>query len=107
MHAHLRRLVPSLDLIQVCYHGGDTHDQPCDCRKPKPGMLTTAAAQLGLDLAKSWMIGDRWGDIDAGHAAGCRTVFIDHGYTERTPAIPPHFTAASFAQAAGIILAES
>lgn len=107
MHAHLRRLVPSLDLIQVCYHGGDAHSQPCNCRKPKPGMLTAAAAQLGLDLAKSWMIGDRWGDIDAGHAAGCRTILINHGYTERAPQTPPHFTADSFAQAAGIILAVS
>ena len=107
MHAHLQRLVPTLDLIQACYHGGDAHGQPCDCRKPKPGMLTAAAAQLGLDLARSWMVGDRWGDIDAGHAAGCRTVFIDHGYTERAPARPPHFTTGSFPEAVGIILAES
>ncbi|MFZ5496120.1 MAG: D-glycero-alpha-D-manno-heptose-1,7-bisphosphate 7-phosphatase [Verrucomicrobiota bacterium] len=107
MHAHLRRLVPSLDLVQVCYHGGEAHGQPCDCRKPKPGMLTAAAAQLGLDLARSWMVGDRWGDIDAGHAAGCRTVFIDHGYAERAPARPPHFTVKTFPDAVGIILAAS
>ncbi len=106
MHAHLRRLVPSLDLIQVCYHGGDAYGQPCACRKPKPGMLTEAATKLGLDLGRSWMVGDRWGDIDAGHAAGCRTVFIDHGYSECAPATPPHFTVPSFTAAVGIILAQ-
>jgi D-glycero-D-manno-heptose 1,7-bisphosphate phosphatase len=106
MHAYLQQLVPSLDLIQVCYHGGDAHGQPCACRKPKPGMLLEAAAKLGLDLKRSWMVGDRWGDIDAGHAAGCRTLFIDHGYTERAPAHPPHFTVTTFPAAAGIILAQ-
>ncbi len=105
MHARLSELVPALELIQVCYHGGDAHGQPCACRKPKPGMLIDAARQLGLDLARSWMVGDRWGDIDAGHAAGCRTIFIDHGYTERPPARAPHFTVHDFAAAAGIILA--
>lgn len=105
MHARLRELVPTLELIQVCYHGGDAHGQPCDCRKPKPGMLTDAARRLGLDLARSWMVGDRWGDIDAGHAAGCRTVFIDHGYAERAPARPPHYTVRDFTAATGIILA--
>jgi D-glycero-D-manno-heptose 1,7-bisphosphate phosphatase len=106
MHARLRALVPALDLVQVCYHGGEAHGQPCDCRKPKPGMLTGAAARLGLDLAHSWMIGDRWGDIDAGHAAGCRTIFIDHGYSERAPSRPPEFTVRTFADAVGIILAQ-
>lgn len=106
MHAHLQRLVPSLDLIQVCYHGGDAHGQPCACRKPKPGMLLDATALLGLDLKRSWMVGDRWGDIDAGHAAGCRTVFIDHGYTERAPTHAPHFTIRTFPEAVGIILAQ-
>ena len=103
MHARLLELIPSLDRIEVCYHPGrgknSTH------RKPAPGMLLDAARALGIDLARSWMVGDRWGDIEAGHAAGCRTVFIDHGYTERAPAQPPHFTVKSLAEAVGIILA--
>ncbi len=105
MHARLRELIPSLDLVQVCCHGGAAHGQPCDCRKPAPGMLLDAAARLGLDLTRSWMVGDRWGDIDAGHAAGCRTIFLDRGYTEalRTK---PHFTARSLLDAAGMILAQ-
>jgi D-glycero-D-manno-heptose 1,7-bisphosphate phosphatase len=107
MHARLQELIPALDLIQVCYHGGDAYGQPCECRKPKPGMLLDAAQKFDLDLNRSWMVGDRWGDIDAGHAAGCRTLFIDHGYTERAPAQPPHFVVPTFTAAAGIILAES
>jgi len=67
--------------------------------------LLDAAKRWDLDLAASWMIGDRWRDIDAGHAAGCRTVFIDWGYAEALRQ-PPDFTVRSFAEAAGIILAQ-
>jgi D-glycero-D-manno-heptose 1,7-bisphosphate phosphatase len=51
---------------------------PCECRKPAPGMLLDAAAELELDLPSSWMIGDTDIDIAAGRAAGCRTVLIGH-----------------------------
>lgn len=105
MHARLRELIPCLDLVQTCYHGGTAHGQPCTCRKPAPGMLLNAARILNLDLSASWMIGDRWRDVDAGHAAGCRTIFIDHGYHERSPDHAPHHTVKDFTQAAGIILA--
>jgi D-glycero-D-manno-heptose 1,7-bisphosphate phosphatase len=73
-------------------------------RKPKPGMLTDAAATLGLDLARSWMIGDRWRDVDCGHAAGCHTIFIDCGYNEPIRQ-KPDYTVRTLAEAAGIILA--
>lgn len=104
MHAHLRTLVPQLDLIQVCYHAGTDQGQPCECRKPKPKMLLDAATQLGLDLNRSWMVGDRWRDIDCGAAAGVRTIFIDWGYDEQLRA-KPDFTVKTFPDAAGIILA--
>lgn len=104
MHRCLRELIPSLGHIEVCYHGGEKFGQPCDCRKPKPGMLLTAAAIYGLDLGRSWMIGDRWRDIDCGRAAGCRTILIDHGYDEQLRS-PPDFTVADFPSAVGIILA--
>ncbi len=52
----------------------------CDCRKPKPGMLMRAARELEIDLAKSWMIGDRLTDLQAGAAAGCRTILVRTGY---------------------------
>ena len=81
MHAILREtIVP--DLIQVCYH---RQDEGCSCRKPKPGMLLLAAAELGIDLSRSFMVGDRWSDIDAGVAAGCWTIFLDRGYGEKKP----------------------
>ena len=75
----LRRL--ALDSVEVCYHPGKG-ESDCLCRKPKPGMLTRAAQEFGIDLKRSWMVGDRWRDIDCGHAAGCRTIFIDRGYNE-------------------------
>lgn len=81
MHRRLARLLP-LDAIYVCTH--DDGDD-CDCRKPKPGMLYTAAGQLGIDLSESYVIGDRWRDIAAGRQAGCRTIHIDRRYRERQP----------------------
>ena len=81
-----------LDEMRVCPH--DDADG-CHCRKPRPGMLTDAAAAHGIDLAASWMVGDRFRDIEAGQAAGCRTLFIDYGYPERPPALPPTAVAAS------------
>jgi D-glycero-D-manno-heptose 1,7-bisphosphate phosphatase len=71
-----------LDAVMVCPH--DDADQ-CHCRKPEPGLLLAAAARYGIDLTQSWMVGDRWRDVEAGRAAGCRTVFIDYGYDEKRP----------------------
>ena len=81
-----------LDEMRLCPH--DDADA-CHCRKPLPGMLTDAAAAHGIDLAASWMVGDRFRDIEAGQGAGCRTLFIDHGYPERPPTQPPTAVAAS------------
>lgn len=50
---------------------------PCDCRKPQPGMLLEAAAAHGIDLARSWMVGDSDADVGAGRAAGCRTLLVE------------------------------
>jgi D-glycero-D-manno-heptose 1,7-bisphosphate phosphatase len=73
------------DRIVVCYH--DDADG-CECRKPAPGMLLAAAEDMALDLATSFMVGDRWRDIDAGRRAGCRTIFVDRGCEERRPENP-------------------
>ena len=91
-----------LDLIhvQVCPH--DDGDG-CTCRKPEPGMLTAAARAWNIDLASSFMVGDRWRDVEAGQRAGVRTVFIDYEYQERQPYNPDH-TVQSLAQAADWIL---
>lgn len=72
-----------LHSIKVCYH--DDGDQ-CVCRKPSPGLLLQAAVEYNLDLTKSYMIGDRWKDIDAGKNAGCRTVWLNRAYIEKQPA---------------------
>ena len=101
MHARLRTLLPELDRIEVCYDPG--RGEVSRRRKPEPGMLLDAAAALGLDLKRCWMIGDRWRDIDCGRRAGVRTVFIDWGYTEELDA-PPDFTVKSFGAAADVIL---
>ncbi len=102
IHDRLRAQLP-IDRIEVCYDAGGAQP-PSAFRKPAPGMLLRAARELGLDLAGSWMVGDRWRDIDCGRAAGCRTVFIDSGYAEALRE-RPDFTAPSLAAAADIILA--
>lgn len=99
MHAVMRKLLP-LDGVEVCYHSGR---EPCPCRKPAPGMLVSAAARFGIDLHLSFMVGDRWRDIDCGAAAGCHTVFIDRGYQEALRAIP-EFKAVDLSGAADWIL---
>jgi len=81
INAFLRSRIP-LDDVRVCYH--DDPDD-CDCRKPKPGMLLAAARDLNISLKRSFVVGDRWRDIEAGRRAGCRTVLIDHGYADPHP----------------------
>ena len=103
IHTEMCQQLP-IDRVEVCYHPGRGASE-CDCRKPKPGMLLRAAKELGIDLTRSWMVGDRWRDIDCGHAAGCRTIFINRGYAEELRQ-QPHFSAGNLAQAADIILRE-
>ncbi len=98
IHATLRDQI-EVDGVYVCRHDDD---DACDCRKPAPGLLVRAAGDLGLDLPRSVMVGDRWRDVEAGRRAGCRTVFIDRGYREPTPDSPDQI-AASLAEAAAWI----
>lgn len=86
MHARLLSQLP-LDRIETCFH--DDADC-CGCRKPLPGLLLAAAETLRIELSSSFMVGDRWRDIEAGRRAGCGTIFIDYGYAERQPACPDH-----------------
>jgi D,D-heptose 1,7-bisphosphate phosphatase len=79
----------------------------CDCRKPRPGLLVRAAAEHGIDLARSWMIGDILDDVEAGRAAGGRTVLLDNGHETEwvlTEARRPHHVAANLAEAAARIV---
>lgn len=91
-----------LDEFRTCYH--DSGDG-CDCRKPLPGALLDSARQNGIDLGKSYMVGDRWRDIEAGQRAGCKTFFIDYGYAEKQPE-SVDFRVRSLNEAAHIILGE-
>lgn len=91
----------ALDALYVCPH--DDADG-CDCRKPKPGMLLRGQRDFGVDLAASFMIGDRFRDVEAGQAAGVRTVFLDFGYPEPRPVRPPDFSCSSFEEAVAWIL---
>lgn len=90
----------SLDDFRTCYH--DSIDD-CDCRKPKPGMLLAAAREHGIDLSSSFMVGDRWRDVEAGQRAGCRTLFIDYAYYEKQPETYD-YRVKSLVEAAEIIL---
>lgn len=103
MHAQLHRWIPELARIEVCYAPGVDPAVKDPRRKPEPGMLLDAARELKLDLGRSWMVGDRWRDIDCGRRAGVRTVFIDFGYTEELRA-QPDVTVASFTAAVDAIL---
>ena len=91
-----------LDDVRVC-----PHDEPddCACRKPKPGLIVEAAREWNIDLAESYIVGDRWRDIEAGQRAGCSAVFIDYGYRERRPQAPFE-RAGSLREAAAWILNE-
>lgn len=99
MHERLRTEL-AIDAIRVCGH---TDADKCTCRKPQPGMLLAAASEWKIDLAESWMIGDRWRDIAAGQAAGCRCCFIDYGYDEKCPE-PPYSAVHSLHEAVIVIL---
>jgi len=88
IHRFITEQLP-IDRIEVCYDPGGS---PSPNRKPNPGMLLEAAKELEIDLTNSFMVGDRWRDIDCGAAAGCRTIFIDYGYSEELRKTPDYRT---------------
>lgn len=103
MHARLLELIPEIDRVEVSYDPGKGEVAPR--RKPGPGMLLDAAKALNLDLTQSWMVGDRWRDIECGKNAGVRTVFIDYGYSDEYDT-KPDFTVSSFPEAVAVILSQ-
>jgi D-glycero-D-manno-heptose 1,7-bisphosphate phosphatase len=102
IHAHLEETL-EIDAILACLH--DDADA-CDCRKPKPGLLLQAADAFGIDLPSSFMVGDRWRDMEAGRQAGCRTLWIDNGYLEKQ-ALDYDFRVGSLTEAAAVILGQA
>jgi len=99
MNLRLHDLLP-IDEFRICYH--DASDG-CACRKPRPGLLLEAAKEHDIDLRKSFMVGDRWRDVEAGLGAGCKTFFVDRGYAERRPVFFD-YRVDSLSDAADIIL---
>ncbi len=102
IHRFLSSQLP-LDDFFVCYH--DEGDN-CTCRKPLPGLVLQGAEKYGVDVSRSYLVGDRWRDIDAGTAAGCRTILIDRRYNERSPRVAPDVIVSSLGEAADWILKE-
>jgi D-glycero-D-manno-heptose 1,7-bisphosphate phosphatase len=97
------RELPAIDRVIVCFH--DNGDG-CNCRKPQPGMLLAGAAEFDIDLARSYIIGDRRNDIEAGIAAGSRTIFVDRAYQEPQPTQYDHKVYSTY-EALKIIESES
>jgi len=119
IHTYLRDLLAKdgggLDRICYCPHhpvGRPGFSSPfvqiCDCRKPSPGMLLEAAKEIGIDLLRSWMVGDKMLDVKAGQAAGCRTILLTRSspepLTNSTVSLRPDYFAGNLAQALDIIL---
>lgn len=94
----LRELI-AVDDIKICFH--DSKDN-CPCRKPKPGMLLEAAGERNIDLKRSFMIGDRHSDVEAGIAAGCLTILIGEG--DHSSDVKPDFKMNSLLDAAKLII---
>lgn len=99
IHQRLQQVLP-VDDIRVCCH---VDADQCTCRKPKPGMLLEAARQRSIDLAQSFLVGDRWRDIGAGRAAGCKTILV-RGNPDQRQTVPPDWTVDSLLEAASWIL---
>lgn len=84
MHTLLHQKGAKVDGIYSCPHYPEAKEekfrQNCNCRKPKPGLLEQAAREMGLDLKKSFMVGDRWSDIRCGAGVGAQTILVLTGY---------------------------
>ena len=90
----------SLDKLYACVH---LDSDNCDCRKPKPGMVMQAIKDFQIDIKSSFVIGDRWRDVEMAHSVGMKSYFIDYQYKERRP-LPPFMRVTSLIDAVSRIL---
>jgi D-glycero-D-manno-heptose 1,7-bisphosphate phosphatase len=86
LNDRVRTELPVLEVLTCCHDNADN----CGCRKPKPGLLLEAARRWRLDLGRSFMVGDRWSDVEAGRAAGCRSVLVETPHSGRHRCQPDH-----------------
>jgi histidinol-phosphate phosphatase family protein len=106
LRSDLRKVGADYDALYYCPH---TPEDGCDCRKPKPGLFLKAAQELAIDLASSFAIGDRDLDIEAGRAAGTKTVLVLNAHSrERVDSfVEPDLVASDLLQAAGLIRSQT
>jgi D-glycero-D-manno-heptose 1,7-bisphosphate phosphatase len=102
INSYLQKVL-SIDEFFCCFH--DDSDN-CKCRKPKPGGILSMIQKYNIDTTQSFMVGDRWRDVEAGKAAGCKSIFIDYGYNERKP-LNWDYRVKSLYDASKIIIGES
>jgi D-glycero-D-manno-heptose 1,7-bisphosphate phosphatase len=99
MHAEIRKKT-KVDDIFACFH---VDEDRCLCRKPKPGMILDAAPKWSVNIEKSYMVGDRWRDIEAGKRAGCKSILVRSDYKEKK-AEDPEAIVESLLEASELIL---
>jgi len=95
------------DLIEATYFCPEPPEAASPRRKPSPGMVMEAARDIGLDLARSWFVGDKAVDVQCGLAAGTRPILVQTGYGKEADATGAEFVAKDFASAAAYILKTS
>ena len=98
IHLHLQQIL-QIDDIFCCFHDGK---DDCKCRKPKPGMILNASAKWNIDRSRSFLIGDRWRDIEAASAAEVSSILIEYNYDEKK--VTPDFSCYDFKNAVNYIL---
>jgi D-glycero-D-manno-heptose 1,7-bisphosphate phosphatase len=103
INVKMQTALPLLDRVEVCYHAGDRYGESCDCRKPRSGLILRAVAELRIDPKRSYVIGDRWRDVDCARAAGCRAIFIQRGYKEGLREAPD-YTVSNFDEAVSAVV---
>jgi D-glycero-D-manno-heptose 1,7-bisphosphate phosphatase len=101
IHNQIRNIT-NLDKFYICTH---VDEDNCECRKPKPGLLLKAAAELNISIEGSYIVGDRWRDMEAGQALGISCYFVDYSYREKQPS-PPFVRVTSLMEAAQLIVKE-
>jgi D-glycero-D-manno-heptose 1,7-bisphosphate phosphatase len=117
LRAMLQKDGARIDGIYYCPHhptaGSSKHTVVCDCRKPATGLLDRAARDLDIDMKRSFMVGDKWSDVELGHRAGARSILVRSGFAHDDPGNKrpahvedPDFTAHDLAEAADWIIGQ-
>jgi D-glycero-D-manno-heptose 1,7-bisphosphate phosphatase len=118
LRSEMEKAGAHLDAIYYCPHhpsaGEPPYRQDCDCRKPRPGMLQRAVNEFGIDLTRSFVVGDRYGDVELAHNGGAHSIFVlsgyglgEYEYQRHNWKSQPEWVAKDLLEAARIILREA